>query len=94
MRLNYFDYFRAIAIVLIVAVHCITPWYINTLPEMVVGNLIAGGSALFVFISGFFFIMSFIRASGLAASLEKEPQRISALCNSFQLCIFPACYLP
>jgi len=55
MRLNYFDYFRGVAILLIVAGHCFSPWYINTLPEMVIANLITGGTALFVFISGFFF---------------------------------------
>lgn len=55
MRLNYFDYFRAIAILLIVAGHSYGPWAIDTLPEKVVANLITGGTALFVFISGFFF---------------------------------------
>ncbi len=60
MRINYFDYFRGIAILLIVAGHCLAPWYINTMPEMVIANLIKGGTALFVFISGFFFITYFI----------------------------------
>ena len=55
MRLNYFDYFRAICILLIVTGHSFTPWVIDTLPEKIVQNLIGGGSTLFVFISGFFF---------------------------------------
>jgi fucose 4-O-acetylase-like acetyltransferase len=55
MRLNYFDYFRGVAIILIVAGHSYYPWTIDTLPEMVIANLITGGTALFVFISGFFF---------------------------------------
>lgn len=55
MRLNYFDYFRAIAIFFIVAGHSYSVWAIDTLPEMVIANIITGGTALFVFISGFFF---------------------------------------
>jgi len=55
MRINYFDYFRAIAILFVVAGHSYYPWHINSLPEMVIANLITGGTALFVFISGFFF---------------------------------------
>ena len=59
MRLNYFDYFRAITILLIIAGHSYGTWYINTVPEMFVANLITGGTALFVFISGFFFHYTF-----------------------------------
>ena len=55
MRLNYFDYFRAVAILFVVAGHSYRPWSINTIPEKVLGNLIFGGTSLFVFISGFFF---------------------------------------
>lgn len=55
MRLKYFDYFRAIAIVLIVAGHSTPPWAIDSIPEMVFANVITGGTALFVFMSGFFF---------------------------------------
>ncbi len=57
MFLNSINHFRAIAIVLIVAGHAFYPVdaSFNTLPEQVFGNLIAGGTALFVFISGFLF---------------------------------------
>lgn len=55
MRLNYFDYFRGLAIIFIVAGHCRFPWKIDSFPEIVAANLILGGTALFVFISGFFF---------------------------------------
>jgi len=59
MRLNSFDYFRAIAILIIVTGHSYQPWVIDTFPEKIVGNLITGGTSLFVFISGFFSIMFF-----------------------------------
>jgi len=54
MRLVSFDYFRGVAILFIVAGHSYGPWGINTLPEKILSNLITGGTALFVFISGFF----------------------------------------
>lgn len=54
-RLNSFDYFRAIAILFVVASHSYPPWCIDTLSEKIIVNLISGGTALFVFISGFFF---------------------------------------
>jgi len=41
--------------VLIVAGHSYPPWAIDSIPEMILANLINGGTALFVFISGFFF---------------------------------------
>jgi len=59
MRLDSFDYFRGLAILLIVAGHTLGPWSIDTMPEMIVGNLILGATALFVFISGFFFHYKF-----------------------------------
>jgi len=55
IRLNYFDYLRAIAILFIVAGHSFSVWSIDTLPEKVLANIITGGTSLFVFISGFFF---------------------------------------
>ncbi len=55
LRLNYFDYFRAVAILIIVAGHSFSIWAIDTIPEMILANVITGGTALFVFISGFFF---------------------------------------
>lgn len=57
MYLRSFEYFRAVAIMLIVASHCyaITGWVIDSFAERVVANLISGGTSLFVFISGFLF---------------------------------------
>lgn len=53
-RLFYFDSFRAIAILLIVLGHCYTGWERNSYSEVFISNAITGGTALFVFISGFF----------------------------------------
>lgn len=55
MRLVAFDYFRGIAILFIVAGHSYGPWAINSFGEKMLANIIAGGTSLFVFISGFFF---------------------------------------
>jgi fucose 4-O-acetylase-like acetyltransferase len=55
MKLKSFDYFRGVAILLIVTGHCYGPWKIDTFGEKFIANLITGGTALFVFISGFFF---------------------------------------
>lgn len=54
-RLIYFDYFRAIAILLIILGHCYNAWHVEHLWESTLVNLISGNTALFVFISGFFF---------------------------------------
>ena len=57
MFLNSINHFRAIAIVAIVAGHCfyIVDVSFDTFPERVLGNLVEGGTVLFVFISGFLF---------------------------------------
>ena len=57
MFLNSLNHFRAIAIVIIVAGHCFytVNASFNTLPERALGNLVTGGTSLFVFISGFLF---------------------------------------
>lgn len=55
MRINAFDHFRGIAIIFIVAGHCYGPWAIDSFAERTLANLITGGTAYFVFISGFFF---------------------------------------
>ena len=54
-RLIYFDYFRAFAILLIILGHCYNAWLRNQLWESALVNIISGNTALFVFISGFFF---------------------------------------
>jgi surface polysaccharide O-acyltransferase-like enzyme len=55
--LNSVNYFRGICILFIVAGHCVSPsgWHIDSFFEKVFINLVYGGSALFVFISGFLF---------------------------------------
>lgn len=53
--LIYFDYFRAIAIVLIIISHSYNTWQVDQLWEATLVNIISGNTALFVFISGFFF---------------------------------------
>jgi len=63
MRLNVFDYFRGLAIIFIVAGHSILAvmstagdaWVIDSIYEKTIVNLIMGGTALFVFISGYLF---------------------------------------
>jgi probable poly-beta-1,6-N-acetyl-D-glucosamine export protein len=57
MFINSFNYFRGIAILFIVAAHCydISGWWIDTFPEKVFCAVVTGGTALFVFISGFLF---------------------------------------
>ena len=55
MRIHSFDYFRGIAIIFIVALHCTKPWTIDAFTENVLYNILANGTILFVFISGFFF---------------------------------------
>lgn len=54
-RLIYFDYFRGIAILMIILGHCYNAWPRSQAWEATLVNLISGGTALFVFISGFFF---------------------------------------
>ena len=57
MYLSSFQYFRGVAILFIVAGHClfVSDWRIDTQVERIVANLVLGGTALFVFISGFLF---------------------------------------
>ena len=55
MRLEVFDKFRAIAIILIILDHSIQPWGNHPYYEKLFITFVSGGSNLFVFISGFFF---------------------------------------
>lgn len=54
-RLIEFDYFRGLAILIIVAGHSFGAWAIDSYPERFLASLISGGTILFVFVSGFFF---------------------------------------
>ncbi len=55
MKINSIDYFRGIAILLVVAGHSYGSWVIDTIGEKTIVNLVSGGTVLFVFISGFLF---------------------------------------
>lgn len=57
MYLNSFNYFRGLAIVFIVTGHCLymSGWEIDRVVEKWLANMVLGGTALFVFISGFLF---------------------------------------
>ncbi|NLZ18609.1 MAG: acyltransferase, partial [Desulfobulbaceae bacterium] len=57
MHLRSVEYFRGIAIVLIVAGHCysLSNWQFPSIIERSLANMLTGGTALFVFISGFLF---------------------------------------
>jgi len=61
MRLEVFDKFRAIAIILIILDHSIQPWGNHPYYEKFFITLVSGGSNLFVFISGFFFHHVFVQ---------------------------------
>lgn len=76
MRLVTFDYFRGIAILFIVIGHSYGPWQINSFGERVFANLIAGGSVLFVFISGFFFHYVFYEKFNFKVFLEKKAKNV------------------
>lgn len=74
MRLNQFDYFRAVAIIIIVAGHvCMSEMLPNSsLPEKMFVSLMTGGTALFVFISGFFFHHVFYQKFDYAKFMTKK----------------------
>ncbi len=57
MFLRSIHYFRALAIVFIVAGHSygLGAWWIHTVADKTVANVISGGTSLFVFVSGFLF---------------------------------------
>lgn len=77
MRLNQFDYFRAIAILIIVAGHTIYDVItVDTFYEKVLVNLIYGGTALFVFISGFFFHHVFYKKFNYKDFILKKIQNV------------------
>ncbi|SFJ89795.1 acyltransferase family protein [Methylophaga sulfidovorans] len=76
MRLIVFDYFRAIAILSIVAGHCISYKSITSFDERVIANLIQGGSPLFVFISGFFFHHIFYRQFQYSQFMLKKVKNV------------------
>jgi len=72
MKIQCIEYLRAISILLIVVAHSFHPWPIDTIPEMVLANLITGGSTYFVFISGFLFHHVFYPRFNYRAFLIKK----------------------
>ncbi|MCT4372267.1 acyltransferase [Yangia mangrovi] len=60
-RLQYFDYFRGVTILFVVAGHCYNNWRPAGFLEVSVANFITGATAIFVFISGFFFHFAFYK---------------------------------
>lgn len=76
MRIQAFDYFRAIAIIFIVAGHCYGFWQRDTVTELTISNLITGGTSLFVFISGFFFHYVFYKKFNYLKFMQKKIQNV------------------
>jgi peptidoglycan/LPS O-acetylase OafA/YrhL len=75
-RLIYIDYFRAISILLIVAGHSYNNWNRDATSELLVASIITGGTALFVFISGFFFHNTFYPKFQFTNFLAKKATNI------------------
>ncbi len=76
MRLVSFDYFRGIAILFIVAGHSFGAWSVDTFSEKVFANIIYSGTALFVFISGFFFHHIFYKDFKMTIFMSKKVKNV------------------
>lgn len=78
MKINSFHHFRAIAIIIIIAGHSfgVTGLEVNSLSGSLVKNLIQGGTALFVFISGFLFHHIFYPKYNYGDFLEKKIKNV------------------
>ena len=78
MHLRSFEYFRAVAIVLIVVGHSygVAGWWIDSFGERVLANLVSGGTSLFVFISGFLFHHVFYPKFVYRKFLEKKIRNV------------------
>jgi len=78
MYLNSFNIFRAIAILIIVAGHCfdITGMSSDSLTNATAMNLIQGGTALFVFISGYLFYYVFYRKYEFKHFIRKKVNNV------------------
>jgi peptidoglycan/LPS O-acetylase OafA/YrhL len=77
-RLREFDYLRAVAIITIVISHSYRPWAINSFGEDLLANILTGGSALFVFVSGFFFAWIDLPDFGYEKFLLKKGRSVVA----------------
>jgi peptidoglycan/LPS O-acetylase OafA/YrhL len=76
MRLVSFDYFRGVAILFIVAGHSFGTWPIDTFSEKVLTNIVYSGTALFVFISGFFFHHIFYKDFDMKIFMSKKAMNV------------------
>jgi len=78
MFLKSFEYYRGIAIILIVIGHCygLSGWTFSSYPERVLANIITEGTALFVFISGFLFHQVFYSRFQYSRFMSKKFQRV------------------
>ncbi|MDO7710781.1 MAG: acyltransferase [Pseudomonadota bacterium] len=76
MRLVSFDYFRGVAILFIVAGHSFGTWPIDTFSEKVLTNIVYSGTALFVFISGFFFHHIFHKDFDMKIFMSKKTNNV------------------
>jgi len=76
MRLVSFDYFRGVAILFIVAGHSFGAWSIDTFSEKVIANIVYSGTALFVFISGFFFHHIFYKDFNMKIFMSKKAMNV------------------
>ncbi len=72
--LNSLNYFRGLAILFIIAGHCfmLAGWHTDAFYEKVIVNLIKGGTAFFVFISGFLFHHIFAPRFRYAPFMKKK----------------------
>lgn len=76
MRHIYLDYFRAISIIIIIAGHSYGSWLHESLAGQSVANMVTGGTALFVFISGFFFKEIFCPRFKFSKFMNKKLQTV------------------
>nr|WP_320012193.1 acyltransferase [uncultured Desulfobulbus sp.] len=78
MFLKSFEYYRGIAIVLIITGHCywISDWSFTSYPERVLANIITGGTSLFVFISGFLFHQVFYPRFRYTRFMQKKLMKV------------------
>ncbi len=82
MKLNQFDYFRVIAILLVVFSHTaqvlLDVYSNNSFTNALIFNLVGGATALFVFISGFFFHYVFYQKFEFKTFLIKKAKGVYA----------------
>jgi uncharacterized integral membrane protein len=76
IRHIYLDYFRAISIMIIIAGHSYGSWLHESLAGQSVANMVTGGTALLVFISGFFFKEIFCPRFKFSKFMNKKVQTV------------------